>query len=278
MDTTDKVKILIIGDSGVGKSCLVNLICNNDSKSNPSWTIGCSLEIKLHEFNEGTPNQRTYCVELWDVGGNKTHAIARHIFFHNYHAIILVHDLTNSKSKLNLRKWLAEVMYAGTNDGHPNSNPKSSGLFELNDYDTESFIDKNIPKLIVGTKFDLVDHNSLAKSKQYQLADELGADEIFVDCFSPKSFSPGSTNSVTLSRFFDKVISKKINSSTSAAFGFFDRNRQAQHTTSYVSSSAGLNSLNSNYTVSNAYRPVVPTAFANQSHLSYTKKKTFHLD
>lgn len=54
MDSTiDKVKILVIGDSGVGKSCLVNLICGNNSKSNPSWTIGCSLEIKQHEFNEG---------------------------------------------------------------------------------------------------------------------------------------------------------------------------------------------------------------------------------
>lgn len=277
MDTTDKVKILIIGDSGVGKSCLVNLICNNDFKSNPTWTIGCSLEIKLHEFNEGTPNQRTYCIELWDIGGNKTHAIARHIFFHNYHAIILVHDLTNSKSKLNLKKWLAEVMYAGTNDGHPNSQLKSS-LFELNDYDAEMFIDKNIPKLIVGTKFDLVDHNSLAKSKQYQLADELGADEIFVDCFSTKSFSPGSTNSVTLSRFFDKVISKKIKPSTSGVLGFFERNNRQQHA-NYTSSSSGLNSNYSNYAASNvSYKPVVPSANQSQSHLSYNKKKSFHLD
>lgn len=188
-----------------------------------------------------------------------------------------MHDLTNSKSKLNLKKWLAEVMYAGTNDGHPNSQLKSS-LFELNDYDAEMFIDKNIPKLIVGTKFDLVDHNSLAKSKQYQLADELGADEIFVDCFSAKSFSPGSTNSVTLSRFFDKVISKKIKPSTSGVLGFFERsNRQQQHS-NYISPSAGLSSNYSNYSSNASYKPVAPSTNQSQSHLSYTKKKTFHLD
>lgn len=254
------------GDSGVGKSCLVNLICNNNCKTNPSWTIGCSLEIKLHEFNEGTPNQKSYYIELWDVGGNKTHSIARHIFFLNYHAIILVHDLTNSKSKLNLKKWLAEVMYAGSNDGHPKTS--SNNLFELNDYDAEMFIDKNIPKLIVGTKLDLVDHNTLVKSKQYQLADELGADEIFVDCFSTKSFSPGSTNSVTLSRFFDKVISKKIKPSTSGVLGFFERNSR-QQTGHTVGAASNLNYQSTN--LSTNYRVTVPSSVVQN-------KKTFHLD
>lgn len=61
-------------------------------------------------------------------------------------------------------------MYAGSNDSHPNNKSSSSNLFDSNDYDTEMFIDKNIPKLIVGTKLDLVNHNTLIKSKQIQLA------------------------------------------------------------------------------------------------------------
>ena len=61
-------------------------------------------------------------------------------------------------------------MYAGNNDSHPNNKSSSTNLFDSNDYDAEMFIDKNIPKLIVGTKLDLVNHNTLIKSKQIQLA------------------------------------------------------------------------------------------------------------
>ena len=47
--------------------------------------------------------------ELLDVGGSQSHRNSRHVFYNNFHGIILVHDLTNRKSQLNLEKWLAEV-------------------------------------------------------------------------------------------------------------------------------------------------------------------------
>ncbi|XP_063592602.1 rab-like protein 3 [Penaeus indicus] len=106
----NKVKILVVGDSGVGKSSLVHLICHGQALSNSSWTIGCSVEVRVHEYREGTPSQRPYFVELWDVGGSNSHKNARHVFYNPVHGIILVHDLTNRKSQLNLRRWLSEVL------------------------------------------------------------------------------------------------------------------------------------------------------------------------
>ncbi|XP_015794981.1 rab-like protein 3 [Tetranychus urticae] len=121
----DRIKVLVLGDSGVGKSCLINLICKTNMWSKPSWTIGCSIEILLHQFNEGTPNHRSCLIELWDIGGYKTHSSARSLFYQSYHGIILVHDLTNRKSYLNLRKWLGEVLCTSETNGTV-SNPVPS--------------------------------------------------------------------------------------------------------------------------------------------------------
>ena len=67
--------------TGVGKTSLVHLICHGEVLGNSSWTIGCSVEVRIHEFREGTPSQRPYFVELWDVGGSGSHRNARHVFY-----------------------------------------------------------------------------------------------------------------------------------------------------------------------------------------------------
>ena len=72
--------------------------------------------MKLHEFMEGTQQQKSFFVELWDVGGSHSQRNTRHVFFHTVHGIILVHDLANRKSCHNLGRWLAEVSYLWTYD------------------------------------------------------------------------------------------------------------------------------------------------------------------
>ncbi|XP_077335730.1 rab-like protein 3 isoform X2 [Lithobates pipiens] len=70
MAALDRVKVLVLGDSGVGKSSLVHLLCQNQVLGNPSWTVGCSVDVRLHEYKEGTPEEKTFFIELWDVGGS----------------------------------------------------------------------------------------------------------------------------------------------------------------------------------------------------------------
>ncbi|KAF8767386.1 rab-like protein 3 [Argiope bruennichi] len=202
MASIEKVKILVVGDSGVGKSSLVHLIAHSEAINNPSWTIGSSVEVKLHEYKEGTPFQKTYFIEMWDVGGSNSHQNTRHIFYNSYHGVILVHDLTNRKSKQNLRKWLAEVL------SKDNPGKKNNGWYN---YDSEQFIDNPVPVLVIGTKQDLaMEVYPPGRTKRTaSIAEECGADEIYVDCRQTRSFAPGSSNAVKLSRYFDKVIEKK---------------------------------------------------------------------
>lgn len=77
--------ILLFIVSGVGKTSLTHLISKNEPLTSPTWTIGCSVEVKLHKYKEGTQAQNTFFVELWDVGGFNNHRNARSVFYQPMH-------------------------------------------------------------------------------------------------------------------------------------------------------------------------------------------------
>ncbi|XP_018804808.1 PREDICTED: rab-like protein 3 isoform X2 [Bactrocera latifrons] len=181
----EKARVLIVGDSGVGKTCLTHLIAHSESLTRPGWTVGCNIEVKLHEYKEGTPHQKTYFIELFDI----------------------VHDLTNRKSQENLRHWLFEIL---NKDGKDNRN-----LSRDNTFDPEQFLGSTqLPMLVVGAKLDLSEEKR--KSNQLQkigsIAEHCGSEEIWLNCRDSRSFAAGTTDAVKLSRFFDRVIEKKNHS------------------------------------------------------------------
>lgn len=85
-------------------------MAHNEALVSPGWTIGCSVEVKLHEYKEGTNQQQTFFIELFDIGGSISHKNTRGVFYNPTHGIILVHDLTNRKSHDNLQRWLYEII------------------------------------------------------------------------------------------------------------------------------------------------------------------------
>ncbi|BFZ09389.1 hypothetical protein BsWGS_12428 [Bradybaena similaris] len=202
MADIDKVKVLVVGDSGVGKTCLVHLICHGEPCYAPTATIGCSVEVKLHEYRAGTPAEKDFFVELWDIGGAASHATSRSIFYHQVQGIILTHDLTNRKSHQNLKKWLVETL-------SKDDFKQNSGY----DFDPEQFAGNQTPILVIGTKTDSA--QSLREQSTHRassIAEECGADEFNLDSLQVKYLAPGSTNAVKLSKFFDKVVERKLSS------------------------------------------------------------------
>lgn len=172
----------------------MHLICYNKPLSSPSWTVGVSLEVKLHDFKAGTPQQKTYFTELWDVGGSSSHRNSRSVFYNGVNGVILVHDLTNRKSEANLRKWLKEIftsrekenshVLGGISYGGNTSSPSSllSGDDD-DDFDPEQFVGSTqIPVFVIGTKQDsLSESNRLPlHSRASLIAEECGAEEIFL--------------------------------------------------------------------------------------------------
>ncbi|KAH9277529.1 Rab-like protein 3 [Echinococcus granulosus] len=125
MSDYDRLKVVVAGDSGVGKTAFVHLLCYEETLPNPSWTIGCSVELLIFPRprcvgdvgsrigQSRTADEERYFVEFWDIGGPASHANTRSVFYDNIHGVILVHDLTNKKSEANLDKWLTEITSKG---------------------------------------------------------------------------------------------------------------------------------------------------------------------
>ncbi|VDN42910.1 unnamed protein product [Gongylonema pulchrum] len=73
----------------------------------PSSTVGCAVSVIAHQYKAGSAEEQTELVELWDIGGSTIHQKASAIFLEGATGAILVHDLSNKKSELNLSQWLA---------------------------------------------------------------------------------------------------------------------------------------------------------------------------
>ncbi|XP_004638876.1 rab-like protein 3 [Octodon degus] len=230
MVSLDRVKVLVLGDSGVGKSSLVHLLCQNQVLGNPSWTVGCSVDVRVHDYKEETPEEKTYYIELWDVGGSVGSAssvkITRTVFYNSVNGIILglerwfIHDLTNKKFSQNLYRWSLKVL---------NRDSMPTGVLVMNgDYDQKKFADNQIPLLVIGTKLDQIHETKCHEvlTRTAFLAEDFNAEEINLDCTNPRYLAAGSSNAVKLSRFFDKVIEMRYFLRDSNQIpGFPDRKR-----------------------------------------------------
>ena len=166
------VKILVVGDSGVGKSLLTSILTERKGcGSQCAWTIGANTEIAIHSYRQGTSEEALYCCELWDISGNQAHRNSRNVFYSDYHALIFVHDLTNRKSLVNITQWAEEVLGGDAESG------------------------ANVPLVLVGTK-----QNEVPVAKRTEItersrrtAEEIGAEHINLDSMDPKVLMPGSS-------------------------------------------------------------------------------------
>uniref|UniRef100_A0A2R9BE31 Rab-like protein 3 n=1 Tax=Pan paniscus TaxID=9597 RepID=A0A2R9BE31_PANPA len=176
---------VLVSLTGVGKSSLVHLLCQNQVLGNPSWTVGCSVDVRVHDYKEGTPEEKTYYIELWDVGGSVGSASSvkstRAVFYNSVNGIIFVHDLTNKKSSQNLRRWSLEAL---------NRDLVPTGVLVTNgDYDQEQFADNQIPLLVIGTKLD-----QIHETKRHEVLTRTA--------FLAEDFNPEEINLVIEKRYF----------------------------------------------------------------------------
>ncbi|XVE83249.1 hypothetical protein DITRI_Ditri16bG0072500 [Diplodiscus trichospermus] len=117
-----QVRVLVVGDSGVGKTSLVHLIVKGSSCAHPSQTIGCTVGVKHTTY--GSPGsssssikgdaERDFFIELWDVSGHERYKDCRSLFYSQINGVIFVHDLSQRRTKTSLQKWAAEIAATGT--------------------------------------------------------------------------------------------------------------------------------------------------------------------
>jgi Ras-related protein Rab-1A len=135
------LKLLLIGNSGVGKSCLLMRYADNSFTENFFNTIGVDFKIRTIEL-EG----KILKLQVWDTAGQERFRTITSSYYRGAHGIIIVYDVTDSDSFESVRHWLKEI---------------------------ERYASENVNRLIVGNKCDLEESRSIATEDGQRLANEL---------------------------------------------------------------------------------------------------------
>ncbi|KAK6470662.1 ras-related protein ORAB-1-like [Huso huso] len=104
-------KLLLIGDSGVGKSCLLLRFADDTYTDSYISTIGVDFKIRTIEL-EG----KTVKLQIWDTAGQERFRTITSSYYRGAHGIIIVYDVTDQESFDNVKHWLEEIgRYASEN-------------------------------------------------------------------------------------------------------------------------------------------------------------------
>lgn len=104
-------KLLIIGDSGVGKSSILLRFTEDDFEEDQPCTIGVDFKVKMIEFANKKLN-----LTIWDTAGQEKFRSLTSSYYRGTQGIILVYDVTNRKSFEHLELWLGEIEMYTTNE------------------------------------------------------------------------------------------------------------------------------------------------------------------
>lgn len=103
-----EVKVVLLGDTGVGKSSLVLRFITNEFKPYHESTIGASFMSKLIMV-EGSPIK----FQIWDTAGQEKYHSLAPMYYKGAAAAIVVYDITNEKTFRTLQDWVAELKAQG---------------------------------------------------------------------------------------------------------------------------------------------------------------------
>jgi Ras-related protein Rab-1A len=99
-------KLLLVGDSEVGKSCLLSRFVEDSFTFSSGFTptIGVDFMVRTVEVNGNAVK-----LQIWDTAGQERFQPITRSYYRGAQAILIVFDVTNIESFNNVRKWLQEI-------------------------------------------------------------------------------------------------------------------------------------------------------------------------
>merc|ERR1711934_181773 len=98
------IKLLLIGDGGVGKSCLLCRYSDDVFNSNFITTIGIDFKIRTIELDGAKIK-----LQIWDTAGQERFRTITQAYYRGAMGILLVYDVTDDKSFNNIRTWMRNI-------------------------------------------------------------------------------------------------------------------------------------------------------------------------
>lgn len=135
------IKLLLIGDSGVGKSCLLLRFCEDQFTPSFITTIGIDFKIRTIDLDG-----KKVKLQVWDTAGQERFKTITTAYYRGAMGILLVYDVCDEKSFNNIRSWYANV---------------------------QQHASENVVLILVGNKSDMTDKRVISTEQGKALADEL---------------------------------------------------------------------------------------------------------
>ena len=139
-------KVVLIGESGVGKTCIISRYISGTFDSNVTSTNGasyCSKNVKYENLG------KNLLLDIWDTAGQEKYKSLTKFFYKDAAVAILVYDITRRESFDSIRDyWYGQVQENGS---------------------------KNIVLGIAGNKCDLYENEAVPEQEAREFADKIGA-------------------------------------------------------------------------------------------------------
>ena len=135
-------KVLLLGDSSVGKTCFLLRYCDKSFQDVHLSTIGLDYRLKSMTLK----NNKNIKLQIWDTAGQDRFRAITKNYYKGANGIILIYDVTNMQTYENVKNWISQIK--------EEANP-------------------NVIIYLVGNKIDVPDDQRLVKTEDGQkIADE----------------------------------------------------------------------------------------------------------
>jgi Ras-related protein Rab-1A len=165
-------KVILIGDNDTGKSSLMNRYAKNYFTDYHQSTIGLDFEIKTLELDN-----KNIKLHIWDTAGQERFRTITTSYYRGSNAIMIVYDVTNMQSFINVNTWLNEV---------------------------KQHVSPDAIIMLIGNKIDLTDKIAVSTSDGQEFADNNGL------IFAETSSKNASGINKAFTNICDKLIQKNI--------------------------------------------------------------------
>ena len=187
------LKLILIGDSNVGKTTILLNYIQNDFNEFMNPTLGLENRVKIVDIKGFKAK-----VQIWDTAGQEKFNALTQQFFRNTDGILLIFDLTDKNSFNNIKKWLIDV---------------------------KANSDHSIKKILIGNKADMKDQICVTKTMIDNFCNEKKLKYMEVSAKNNQNVSNA------FETLINEIIGNRTNEEILADFGISDHTLSLSNST-----------------------------------------------
>ncbi|KAK9713594.1 hypothetical protein RND81_06G038000, partial [Saponaria officinalis] len=170
-------KVVVIGDSGVGKSQLLSRFANNEFSFDSKSTIGVEFQTRTLDIRS-----KVVKAQIWDTAGQERYRAVTSAYYRGALGAVVVYDITKRQTFDHVARWVDEI---------------------------RSHVDSSTVIMLIGNKADLADKRAVPIEDAVEFAQDQG---LF---FSEASALSGNNVDIAFFRLLEEIYSvtskKKLN-------------------------------------------------------------------